>query len=110
MTQFQKTLGQTAGPKDGQILFHRTLPATTRGPTSTTAVDEHLKVKDREYNVGLTKNYCITVIMLKISSIHEGILKIQLILGPHQIATPNFDYDHLKLSEITFNFQFISQF
>ena len=52
-----------AGQKDGQTLFHRILPATAWGLTSTTAVDLHLKVKDIEYNVGLTKNYCTTVSM-----------------------------------------------
>ena len=52
-----------SGGKDGQTLFHRILPATARGLASKTAVNWHLKVKDIEYNVGLTKNYCITVSM-----------------------------------------------
>ena len=35
-----------SGGKDGQTLFHGICPATTRGLTSTTAVDWHyLKVK-----------------------------------------------------------------
>ena len=36
--------------KDGRAdtLFHRTLPATAKGPTSTTAVDLQLKVKVTE--------------------------------------------------------------
>ena len=38
--------------KDRNTLFYRTL-------SSTTAEDWHLKVKDTEYNVGLTKHYCI---------------------------------------------------
>ena len=38
---------QMAGLKDGQTLFHRILPATTKGLSSTTAVDWHLKIKDR---------------------------------------------------------------
>ena len=67
---------------DGQTLFHRILPATVRGLTSKTAVNWHLKVKDIEYNVGLTKNYCITVSMRKISSIHK---LIQQILGSHEL-------------------------
>ena len=71
-----------SGGKDGQILFHRILPATTRGLTSKTAVNWHSKVKDIEYNVGLTKSYCITVSMQKISSIHE---LIQQILGSHEL-------------------------
>ena len=36
----------------------------------TTAVDWHLKVKDIEEDVLLTKNYCITVSLQNISSIH----------------------------------------
>ena len=71
-----------SGGKDGQTLFHRILPATATGLTSKTAVNWHLKVKDIEYNVGLTKNYCITVSMQKISSIHK---LIQQILGSHVI-------------------------
>ena len=41
------------GAKDGQNLFQMILPVTNRDLTST--VDWHLKVKDIEYNVGLTK-------------------------------------------------------
>ena len=77
----KKTPGQRAGPKDRQTLFHRIFLATTRGLTSTAAEDWHLKVKDIEFDVGLTKNYCITFNMQKISSIHKLILKIQQILG-----------------------------
>ena len=52
--------------KDRQTLFHKILPTTARGLISAaavnkTAVDWHLKVKDVEYNVGPTKNYCIIV-------------------------------------------------
>ena len=54
-----------SGGKDGQNLFHRILPATARVLTSTTAVDWHLKVKDKKCDVGLTKNYYITVSMQK---------------------------------------------
>ena len=43
------------GQKDRQTLFHRTLPATTGGPTRTTPVDWHLKVKDIECDLNLTK-------------------------------------------------------
>ena len=45
-----------AGGKDGQTLFHRILLATARGLTSTTAVDWHLKVKDIDYDVCVTKD------------------------------------------------------
>ena len=71
-----------AGEKDGQTLFHRILPATARGLTSTTAVDWHLKVKNKKRDVGLIKNYCITVSMQKIRSIHKH---IQQILGFHEL-------------------------
>ena len=65
-----------SGGKDGQTLFHSILPATARGLTSKTAVNWHLKVKDIEYNVGLTKKFCITVSMQKISLIHKLIKQI----------------------------------
>ena len=71
-----------SGGKDGQTLFHRILPATAMGLTSKTAVNWHLKVKDIEYNVGLTKSYCITVSMQNISSVHK---LIQQILGFHEL-------------------------
>ena len=71
-----------SGGKDGQTLFHRILPATAREITSTTAVEWHLKVKDKKCDVGLTKNYYTTVSMQKISSIHE---LIQQILGSHEL-------------------------
>ena len=70
------------GGRDGQTLFHGILPATAKGLASKTAVNWHLKVKDIEYNVGLTKNYCITVSVQKISSIHKLILQI---LGSHKL-------------------------
>ena len=71
-----------SGGKDRQTLFHSIIPATTMGLTSKTAENWHLKVKDIEYNVGLTKSYCITVSMQKISSIHE---LIQQIFGSHEL-------------------------
>ena len=80
-----------AGRKDGQNLFHRIIPATVGGLTSTAAVDWYLKVKHIEYNVCLPENYCITVNMQKISLIHTW---------PH----PFFDHTHPKISEITFSF------
>ena len=71
-----------SGGKDGQSLFHRILPVTARNLASKTAVNWHLKVKDIEHNVDLIKTYCITVNMLKISSIHK---LIQQILGSHEL-------------------------
>ena len=71
-----------SGSKDGHTIFHGILPATTRDLASKTAIYWHLKVKNREYNVGLINNYCITVSMQKISSIHK---LIQQILGSHEL-------------------------
>ena len=68
--------------KDGQTTFYKVILTSVGGQTSTTAVAWHLKVKDIEYDVGLTKNNCITVSMQKNSSIHKF---IQQILGSHEI-------------------------
>ena len=104
-----------SGGKDGQTLFHRILPATARGLTSKTAVNWHLKVKDIEYNVGLTKNYCITVSMQKISSIHKLILQI---LGSQELndhahfwpGPPKNHWNNFLLSWICTTMQKISSF
>ena len=72
---------QMSESKDGQILFHGILLATARGLGSKTAINWHLKVKNIEYNVALTNNYCITVSMKKVSSIQKF---IQEILGSHE--------------------------
>ena len=48
-------------------------------------MDWHLKVKDIEHYVGLTKNYCLTVSIPTMSSIHMVILQIQQILGSHEV-------------------------
>ena len=84
---------QTEKWKAGKTLFYRNLPAIA-GELS--AVDWHLKVKDAEYDVGLTKTYNITVSMHKIGSIHKLILKIQQILGSHELN----DHAHPKITEI----------
>ena len=91
-----------SGGKDGPTLFHRIFPATAWDITSKTALNWHLEVKDIEYNVGLTKNYCITVSKQKISSIYK---LIQKILGSHELNghTPIFDYIFPKIIEITFS-------
>ena len=68
----KKTPWQMSGGKDRQTLLHWILPATARGLTSTTPIDWHLKVK----------NYCITISMQKISSIHK---LIQQIIGSHEL-------------------------
>ena len=69
----------------GRTLFHRALLSTTKGPTSLTAVDWHLKVKGIKYSVGLTKNYCIKVSIQKISLIDTLIPKIKQILRSHEL-------------------------
>ena len=90
------------GRTDGETLFHRILPANGGGLTSTTAVDWHLKVKDIEHIVGLTKNCLITVRMQKISLIHTF---IQQILESHELNDrAHSDHTHPKISEITFSF------
>ena len=94
------------GQKDGQTLFHRTIPTTAKGLTSTAAVDWHLKVKDTEDNVSLIENYCITVSLQKISSIHKLILKIKQIFLSlmNQMVTTIFDHNHPKIIRMTFSF------
>ena len=88
--------------QEGRMDRHRIIPATTRRLTSATAVDWHVKVKNNKCNVGLIKNYCITVSMQKISSIHK---LIHQILGSHELHTmPISDQAHPKIIEITFCF------
>ena len=79
---------QKAGQRDRQTLFHRILPDTAGGSTSTTVVDWHLtgwQIRDIQYDVCLTKNCCITISIQKISSIHKFMLKIKQILGSHEL-------------------------
>ena len=87
MVQFQENIRtDSTTEKMYRSQFHRTIPATAGSPTSTNAIDWHLKVKDIEdieYNFSLTKMYCIKVRMQKISSIYKLILMIQ-ILGSHE--------------------------
>ena len=104
-----------SGGKDGQTLFHGILPATARGLASKTAINWHLKVKNIEYNVGLTNNYCITVSMQKVSSIHK---LIQQILGSHELndythfwpGPPKNHWNNFLLSWICTTMQKISSF
>ena len=71
-----------SGGKDRQTLFYGILAATARDLASKTVINWHLKVKDTDYNIGLTKHYCITISMQNISSIHK---LIQQILGSHEL-------------------------
>ena len=93
-SNFKKTLRQMSGAKDEQTLFHRILTATIMGLTNKTALNWHLKVKDTEYNVGLTKNYCITVSMEKSSSIQKLIWQV---LGSHELNDNAQTQKSLKL-------------
>ena len=84
MIQFQEK-ARTNGKTEGQTEPFKALPATARGPTITNAVDWHVRVKITELDVDLTKNYCMTVSKQKISSIHNLTLKIETILGSHEL-------------------------
>ena len=72
-----RNLRDIAGGKEGQSLYNRILMATAGGLSflmaTTIAVDQHLEAKHIGYNVCLTKNYCITGNVQKISSIHTFI-------------------------------------
>ena len=104
-----------SGGKDWQTLFHGILPATTMGLRSKTGVNWHLKVKDIECNVGLTKSCCIAVSMQKISAIYK---LIQQILGSHELNghaqlwphPPKNHWNYFYLSWICTNMQKISSF
>ena len=104
MIQFQentRTDGRTEGWTDPTL---QDPSSYYRG--STNVVDWHLKVKDIEYNVSLTKNCCITHHSLqakKLSSIHELIFKIEQILGFNEMVVPTFDQAHPKIIEINFS-------
>ena len=85
MIQFQKNTQADSRTECRQTVFHMTLPATAGFLTSTTAVGWYLKVKDIEYDVGLTKNNCITVSMQRLSSVLILILMIQQNLGSNEL-------------------------
>ena len=56
--------------------------------TSTTAMEpHHLKVKDTKWEISLTKNYCISINMQKISPILKFFGKIQQILRSHELKS-----------------------
>ena len=104
-----------SGGKNGQTLFHKILPATARGLTSTTAADCHLKAKNNKCNVGRIKNYCIIVSMQKISSTYK---LIQQVVGYHEQndhahfwpGLPKNHWNNFLLSWICTNMQKISSF
>ena len=97
-------MGRQQGRKT-ETLFHETLLATAGGPTHTIAEDWHFKVKDIEYDSGLTKKYCITASMQKINSIRKLIFKINQILGSNELNYHgHFYHAHPKITEIAFSF------
>ena len=66
---------------------YKTQIHTTHITWSITAVDpRHLK--DKEYYISLTKNYCVTISIKIISSIHIFILKKQQISESHELKKP----------------------
>ena len=66
----------------------------------TTAVEpQHLKVKE---DISLTKNYCISISIQKISSVHKFIFKMQQILGFHELTS--LGNTHPKIIESAFSF------
>ena len=96
-------------------ILYGTLTATARGLASKTAINWHLKVKNIEYNVGLTNNYYITVSMQKVSSINK---LIQQILASHELnnsthcwaGPPKNQWNNFLLSWICTTMQKISSF
>ena len=104
-----------SGSKDGQTLFHGILPPTAISLASKTSINWHLKVKNIEYNVGLTNNYCITVSMQKVSWIHK---LTHQILWPHELndyayfwlSPPKNHWSNFLLSWICSTMQKISSF
>ena len=57
---------------------------------------QHLKVKEK--NISLTKKYCITISIQKVSSIHKFIHKIKQILGSHELEVMSiFEHAHTKI-------------
>ena len=91
----ENTQTDMSGGKDEQTLVG-SFQLASGGLASTTAVDWHLKVKNKKCDVGIIKNYCIKVSMQKISSIQK---LNQQILGSHE----HFDQAHPKIIEITFS-------
>ena len=82
MIKFQENTQTDVKREEGTHPISQDSSSYCQRLTSTTAEDWHLKVKNKKCDVGLTKNYCITVSMQKISSIHK---LIQQIFGSHEL-------------------------
>ena len=80
MIQFQENT-QMSERKDGQTLFHGILPATARGLARKTAKSWHLKVKNIEYNVGLTTQKALKQLFAFLNLCHQA--KNQFISSIH---------------------------
>ena len=65
-----------------------TIKVTFHFPKFVSAYKKTQYLKVREH-ISLTKNYCITIGIKKISSIHKYILKKQQILGSHELMGHN---------------------
>ena len=62
-------------------------------------------LKDKEYDISLTMNYCIIISTEKVSSIHKFILKTQQILGSHELkGQDHFDNARPKIIELNYSF------
>ena len=68
--------------------FIRTLPTTDRGPTSTTTVEWHLKVKDTECNVSLAKQPACKKSAQDINSFKDkAYFRVSWTKSPHPFLT-----------------------
>ena len=77
MIQFhENTDRQQDRRMDTTYFIHRIILATAGSPAITTAVDWHFKSQRYRVQCQSYQNYCITVSMQKISSIHKLIIKI----------------------------------
>ena len=65
------------------ILINNTHHRTIKAKSKTMVDPQHLKVEE---DISLTKNYCITISIQKIRSIHKFILNMQQILEPHELT------------------------
>ena len=64
-----------------------------------------LAFKSQRYRVSQTKSYCSTMSMHNISPIHKFTVKVQKILGSHEVKDHStVDQSHPKIIEATFNF------
>ena len=103
MIQFHKNTDRQQDRRmDTTYFIHRIILATAWGPAITTAVDWHFKSQRYRVQCQSYQNYCITVSMQKISSIHKLIIKIQQIF--RSLEHTIFDQTHPKIIEITFSF------